>query len=381
MASQTVAYVLWLFLGILGVHQFYLRRDRHAFVLWATLGGVCGLGWLRDYWHLPRYVDESNRAHKTRPQSNSLDDSYVNENDYSHLYVHESDDDDDYEINPSGNSGQTSSDVTVSYARFAGMLVMGLNFGVLVVTPCPQDWFVRRDMLGTYAIMMATSFAVALGVHVVANIGRLRTTLVFPLNSALFFSYCCWGQDKAVTIVVVSMATTITTERFGMSRKKRTRNRKRLRERLFNLALCGSVYLLLWGSVLYYNAAWTDQAGKEVRLRDQIDAFLSSTEWAAIQERMRHLSEDFITWFGELRKRKKEQKSQIRREFPRRSTDPYEVLGVDRLASPKEIKARYRTLVLMWHPDRQSDPQWKAEAHKIFIDIHNAYKKLSKRHM
>lgn len=380
MASQIVAYVLWLFLGIWGVHQFYLRRDRHAFVLWATLGGVCGLGWLRDCWHLPRYVDECNRAHKTRPENKNLDDSYVNENDYRHPYVHESDDDDDYEINPSGNSGQTSSDLTVSYARFAGMLVMGLNFGVLVVTPCPQDWFVRWDIPGTYASMVATSFAVALGVHVVANIGRLRTTLLFPLNSAVFFSYWCWGQDKGVTVVVVSMATSITTGWFGMSRKKRTRNRKKLRKRLFNLALCGSVYLLLWGSVLYYNAAWTDQAGKEVRLRDQIDAFLSSTEWAAIKERMWHLSEDFITWFGELRKRKTEQKSQKQREFPRKSTDPYEVLGVDRFASPEEIKARYRTLVLMWHPDKQSDPQRKAEAHKIFIDIQNAYEKLSKRH-
>ncbi|XP_041374208.1 dnaJ homolog subfamily C member 22-like [Gigantopelta aegis] len=60
MANQTVTYVLWFFLGWLGVHHFYLKRDRHAFVWWATLGGLFGLGWIRDIWRIPDYVQECN---------------------------------------------------------------------------------------------------------------------------------------------------------------------------------------------------------------------------------------------------------------------------------------------------------------------------------
>lgn len=60
--SLRVAYVLWFFLGWLGVHQFYLKRDRHAFFLWATVGGVFGLGWLRDFFYLPTYVEDVNES-------------------------------------------------------------------------------------------------------------------------------------------------------------------------------------------------------------------------------------------------------------------------------------------------------------------------------
>lgn len=57
--SVLVAYVLWLFGGIFGVHHFYLRRDKHAFVWWSTLGGF-GIGWLGEVLRIPRYVRDAN---------------------------------------------------------------------------------------------------------------------------------------------------------------------------------------------------------------------------------------------------------------------------------------------------------------------------------
>lgn len=60
--SLPVAYTLWFFLGWFGVHQFYLRRDRHAFFTWATLGGICGLGWIRDLFYIPTYVADVNES-------------------------------------------------------------------------------------------------------------------------------------------------------------------------------------------------------------------------------------------------------------------------------------------------------------------------------
>lgn len=53
------AYVLWLFGGVVGLHHFYLRRDRHAFVWWTTLGGF-GIGWLGEIFRIPRYVRDAN---------------------------------------------------------------------------------------------------------------------------------------------------------------------------------------------------------------------------------------------------------------------------------------------------------------------------------
>lgn len=58
--SVVVTYLLWLVFGIFGGHHLYLERDAQAFLWWSTLGGVFGLGWLRDLFCIPRYVAEAN---------------------------------------------------------------------------------------------------------------------------------------------------------------------------------------------------------------------------------------------------------------------------------------------------------------------------------
>lgn len=60
MANLIIAYVLWLIGGWWGLHHFYLRRDKHAFVWWVTSGGF-GSGWIRDLWRLPEYVNVVNK--------------------------------------------------------------------------------------------------------------------------------------------------------------------------------------------------------------------------------------------------------------------------------------------------------------------------------
>ena len=58
--------------------------------------------------------------------------------------------------------------------------------------------------------------------------------------------------------------------------------------------------------------------------------------------------------------------------------DYYEVLGIDRGASPEVIKSAYRKLALQWHPDRhQGDDAAKAEAEKKFKQISEAHEVLS----
>lgn len=60
--------------------------------------------------------------------------------------------------------------------------------------------------------------------------------------------------------------------------------------------------------------------------------------------------------------------------------DLYKVLGVTPSATPEEIKAAYKTLAVIYHPDKNQDPK----ANEIFISIQTAYeilKDTTKREM
>jgi molecular chaperone DnaJ len=57
------------------------------------------------------------------------------------------------------------------------------------------------------------------------------------------------------------------------------------------------------------------------------------------------------------------------------STDLYEVLGIERGATPEQIKSAYRKAALKWHPDR--NPEKKEEAEHNFRAASEAYAVLS----
>ncbi|KAL0487858.1 2 TM domain-containing transmembrane protein [Acrasis kona] len=55
-----VAYLLWFFLGFLGVHRFYLN-DVVGGVIWLFTGALCGLGWIIDICLIPGMVESENQ--------------------------------------------------------------------------------------------------------------------------------------------------------------------------------------------------------------------------------------------------------------------------------------------------------------------------------
>lgn len=60
MRSIPVAYLLWLFFGVLGVHRFYCGKIGTG-ILWFFTGGVFLIGWLVDVVLIPAMVEEANR--------------------------------------------------------------------------------------------------------------------------------------------------------------------------------------------------------------------------------------------------------------------------------------------------------------------------------
>ena len=59
MKSKGVAYLLWLFCGLIGAHKFYLGRPFMG-ILYLCTGGLFTVGWFFDLFTLGRQVDLAN---------------------------------------------------------------------------------------------------------------------------------------------------------------------------------------------------------------------------------------------------------------------------------------------------------------------------------
>jgi|JFJP01.1.fsa_nt_gi hypothetical protein len=67
MKSKTTAYILWFFLGIIGVHKFYLGKVGIG-VLYFFTWGLFGIGWFIDLFTLGGQVDSVNAYHLLQTQ-------------------------------------------------------------------------------------------------------------------------------------------------------------------------------------------------------------------------------------------------------------------------------------------------------------------------
>eukprot|EP00591_Stephanopyxis_turris_P007282 CAMPEP_0195526678 /NCGR_PEP_ID=MMETSP0794_2-20130614/27888_1 /TAXON_ID=515487 /ORGANISM="Stephanopyxis turris, Strain CCMP 815" /LENGTH=172 /DNA_ID=CAMNT_0040657423 /DNA_START=141 /DNA_END=655 /DNA_ORIENTATION=- len=74
--------------------------------------------------------------------------------------------------------------------------------------------------------------------------------------------------------------------------------------------------------------------------------------------------------------RRQQQRRPTQQTRPKKELDFYQILGLKKTATPKEIKSSYRKLALKYHPDKV-DPEKKEAAEKKFVKVSEAYACLS----
>ncbi|KAL3855005.1 hypothetical protein ACJMK2_014237 [Sinanodonta woodiana] len=338
MANIVVTFILWLVGGWFGLHHFYLGRDKHAFIWWSTLGGICGLGWIRDLWRLSEYVCEANN-----------DPRYHEEFRVRRKY---------------------SSSPSCRFIRIAGEMVVGLLYGHLARVTLPEE-IVTKSIFGYSLAIILTLLASVIGVHLVANIGREKAHIKWSLYGALFALPILWYRSESVGYAVILPTIFVNWKGLEWRAEK---PRQGLCKRITALGLCGMIYLSMWGSAIYFNASVT-RNGETIPVREAINHFFNSPAWAETKETFWKLY-DYYKVHGWS----KMWEQIVESLDPTGEGHAYNVLELQPNASLDEIKKQCKTLALKWHPDKIPTEEEKLKAKDKFIEIRNACEILKKRY-
>ena len=124
------------------------------------------------------------------------------------------------------------------------------------------------------------------GVHLVASIGRVQASFWCCITGSLFMGVFIWKYSDpfSCTGVLCPLSSALVVHGFGLAWKPYRRPHESVCKRLSVLCVCGTVYLLLWGSALYFSATVRHRDRKEMPLRAVIHHFLMSPAWQNIQQ-------------------------------------------------------------------------------------------------
>lgn len=328
--SLFLTYLIWLIWGWFGLHHLYLGRDIQAFLWWSTIGGFFGLGWFRDLWRIPEYVDDAN--------------------------------DEPYFVEELKRKIRLRKEPAFSVTRFAGQMLVGYFYAILIRLAIPEEVKWLPSLL--------VPLGVAIGVYLVGNIGRERGDFKYPLVAAFITNIALTfltGEEPGYMYVALFAAIFFQNHR---EFRKDKREKKNPCKRLQYLAVGGIVICCLWSSFLYFNAQVTTEDGETVKLRDAINHFFQSPVWLEFKEVFWGLYEEgqqngWDNFYEEF----------VKALDPRGEKNAYRVLGLTEDATQEEIKRRYKKLAVKWHPDRNQDN--KEEAQQKFMEIQEAYEILS----
>ncbi|MGH0149615.1 UNVERIFIED_CONTAM: hypothetical protein FKN15_061569 [Acipenser sinensis] len=163
-----VTYWLWAVGGPVGLHHVYLGRDSQALLWMLTFGGF-GLGWLREFYRLPAYVESANHNPTTARAANGRP----------------------------VRAG--AAPPPISLARFAGQVCIGIYFGTAAV--------IGLSSISAFYLLVLP-LAIGTGVHLVSSVGEQTSDLRKTLTACLVTSPVFYGH--VLGTVPVSIAASVT---------------------------------------------------------------------------------------------------------------------------------------------------------------------------
>ena len=333
-----ITFVFWLIGGLVGLHHFYLGRDRQGF-LWATTFGGFLIGWLKDFSKLAHYTEEANKGYPIRASRRP---SF-----WSELH------------------------------RVVGFVLFGHFYRMVFVNGVPNE------LPGyTYVYFAVAPLGTAFGCYLVSNAGHIVCSWKYPVVGAyigeiLFGKYRLLPiEDSNILLVVLITGVACV---IGW-KERRSREKKSWKQRLLLWSCLGLLILSLWGSFLYHNAVIeVEGLEKPVKLRKVVSDFLLSPQWKEFREELKEILVLLLT-SGDYDKARyifeeNVRDSQLRKAMEVLGFDP-NVTGIDDI-SEEEIKRKHKMLAMKYHPDKQPEES-KEEATVIFIEIQESYETLSK---
>ncbi|XP_035790248.1 dnaJ homolog subfamily C member 22-like isoform X2 [Anopheles albimanus] len=336
--SLLVAYLLWLFGGVLGVHHFYLRQDRRAFLWWSTLG-YFGIGWLAEALQIPAMVRDANDDPRFVKEFNQL--------------------------------LRTNRKPPFSTGRFLLAIMIGYWWGQMIMIAIPQTVFFGLDW---GFLHWTIPFGVALGVWTVGNMGREKGVFWHCLVAA-YGSYLSryFLLDEAYWFTAMAFCCAFAFDHFSKEWNLEVPKRKRMARRLATLTAAAVIYLSLWGCFVYFNGTITDSEGDEVPVHEALYNFLKSPWWTDLKQ----------TLYDTLQFAKHHGWSEVWKQIidsmdADGEQNAYKVLGLSATASQNEINTLCRSLAKETHPDKVKDESKRRAAEERFMEIQQACEVLSK---
>ncbi|PAA51075.1 hypothetical protein BOX15_Mlig012715g1, partial [Macrostomum lignano] len=398
MASRTIAYILLFTLGLLGAHQFYLGRSLHGFVMLCSLGGFFA-GWLHDLFNLERYIRESEDQFLTEEYQADLSrftsvqqilqsapaPGQPETQDRGRLR-------DDYEALKRRLAGSIffrdklrDKAPRCSWSRYFGEILFGLTCAMLWLGAFPTEWFdddnrkqlirltwplpiaLESDELALtveevrFVIELLSPLAMAIGVYLVGNIGVHQMSFT-KLAICSYCSFVVYSTDFN-NILYGSLLTVSLANWFCRDWRSRPAKPK---------SRCGRACAVSLGACLFYsllafsllNNARVTYEGESVPLREAVRNFFKSPLWREMRDTVGKLYEYYkIHGFKEILKQLWDALD------PQGLKDAASIIGIKEGAGPDEIRSRCRKLKVELHPDRQQDPDKKAEFQAKFQDV------------
>ncbi|XP_038642229.1 dnaJ homolog subfamily C member 22 isoform X2 [Scyliorhinus canicula] len=206
--SLLITYVLWFFGGPFGLHHIYLGRDSHALLWMVTFGGF-GVGWAREFWRLPKYVQSANMHRSSKIQRRR-------------------------DLQPS-----------MSIVRVLGQIAVGIYFGIVAL--------ISLSSLNSFYIM-ALPLAITLGVHLVANIGEETSNLKTTMMASFITSPVFYGRSIAtIPISIVASITSLQHRQY----KTPSHTEDNLSVRLYRLGLSWLAFTMPISYCMFHNTTVT----------------------------------------------------------------------------------------------------------------------------